>query len=124
MAKEASLRLILDSLNAAGESPEKTLDETLDLSGYKSITPGQRIALAAAASDEAVTFTDVIGLVVMSHDNPFSIRLAAGETLVANQRLFVIWANDEDTGAIQTSVLLTGNGVNEADIEVWKIEAP
>lgn len=125
MAKEASLRLIVDSLNASGESPEKTLDEVLDLAGYTGITPGRRLSLAAVAADQAVTFVGAIGLIIISHDNFFKLRLATGETLMTNLRLFVAWASDEDTALASTvNVLLTGNGTTTADIEIWIIEKP
>lgn len=125
MTKEASLRLILNSLNASGDAPEKTFDETLDLSEFTSITPGRRLSLAASASDQAVTFTGAIGIVIMSHDNYFKLRLLTGETLLTNLRLFTVWANDEDTALASTvSVLLTGNGTTPADLEIWIIEKP
>lgn len=121
--KSASLRLILEALNDTGEAAEKELDTTKDLDSYTDITPGRRIALAAAAADQAVAFTDAIGIVLVSHDNPFSLRLAAGETLLEDLTVFVVWGSATDDGVHQTSVLLTGNGDNIADIEVWIIEA-
>lgn len=127
--QNAALRLVLQHMNDSGEEPEQELDTDridqagLTLSSYSSFTV-KRIALAAAAADQAVTFTDAIGLIIVSRNYAFSIRLAAAETLVANTRLFVIWADDEDDEALSTSVLLTGNGDNVADIEVWIFEKP
>jgi len=124
MSKEATARLVVQSFNDTGEPAEKTLDETLLLSGFYDITPGRRMYLAASASDTAVTFTDVIGLVLYSHSNPFKLRLADAETQLDNLRMFVVMADDEDDGAHQTSVLLSGNGSTPSDIEIWLIEKP
>lgn len=122
--KSATLRTLLTAVNDAGEEPEKSLDESFVLASFTDFTPGRRIRLAAAAADQAVTFTDAIALLVVSHDYPFSLRLAAAETLLENLRSFLVWADDEDSGVHQTSVLLTGNGTNVADLEVWIIEKP
>ena len=128
--KEAALRIVLQHLNDTGESPEKALDTDiidqagLVLSEYTDLTPGRRVLLAAAAADQAITFTNAIALVIVSHDNAFKLRLAAGETLLTNLRAFVVWADDEDDAVKATSVLLTGNGVTTADLELWIIEKP
>ncbi len=125
----ATLRLVLQHASDTGEAPEKTLDTDgidrvgLALRDYEDVMPGRRIRLAAAADDQAVTFTNAVGLVIVSHDYPFKLRLAAGETLMENLRAFVVWADDADDGIVQTSCLLTGNGTYAADLEVWIIEA-
>ena len=124
VTKSASLRLGLEALNDVGEAPEKGVDETLDLSGYTDLTPGRRIALDPAAVDQAVTFTDAIAILIVSHDYPFSLRLVAGQALLANLRVFLVWADDELDDAHSTSVLLTGNTLNVADLEVWILEKP
>ena len=122
--KGASLRLVLETVNDTGDTPAKSVDETFDLTSFTDLTPGRRIALATTADDQPVAFSDAIGVVVLSHDYPFGIRLAAGETLMSNVRLFVVYADDENAGVLTGSFLLTGNGTNVADIEVWLIEAP
>lgn len=120
--KSAVLRLLLSSIDDTGYDPSKEADASLTLSGYTDITPGRRLTLAAGASDQALSFTEAVGLVIISHDNPFKLRIAAGETLLTNLRRFVLWCDDEDDGARATSVLLTGNGSTPADLEVWIIE--
>ena len=127
---KAALRIVLQHLNDTGESPEKSIDTDsidragLTLSGYEAITPGSRIKLAAAAAYQAVTFTDAIAIVIVSRDYPFSLRLAAAETLMENLRAFLVFADDTLDGVITTSFLLTGNGDNTADLEIWIIEKP
>ena len=123
MTPSASLSLVLSQINDVGESPAKTLSEVLALSGFTDITPGRRILLAAAAADQAVTFTDAIGILIFSHDYPFSLRVTAGQTLLEGLRCFLVWAHAEDVGIHQTSVLLTGGGTYPSDLEVWTIEA-
>lgn len=126
----AAFRLVLQHMNDTGESPEKTLDtDLLDrsglvLSGYEDITPGKRIRLTPAAADQAVTFTDALLVAIISRDYPFSWRAGLGETLFENVRFMVVGGYDTTAGVAQTSVLLSGNGTNEADLEIWIIEKP
>lgn len=126
----AALRIVLQHLNDTGESPEKSIDTDsidqagLTLSDYDALTPGARIKLAPAAADQAVLFTDAIAILIVSRDYSFSLRLAAAETLLENLRAFLVWANDTDTGIHQVSCLLTGNGADTANLEIWIIEKP
>lgn len=130
MAKTLTCRTVLELVNDSGEPPEKALDTAgidryaLLLSGFTDITPGRRIRLAAAAADQALTFTSAIAILIVSHDYPFSLRLAAGQTLLANLRQFLVFCDDTADAAAVTSVLLTGNGDNVADLEVWIVEKP
>ena len=122
--KSATLRLLLSVINDVGDQPEKEFDESLVLDSFATFTPGGRLLLAAAGADVAVTFTDAIGLLIFSHDNAFSLRLAAGEALLGNLRCHLFFCDDEIAGAHVTSVLLTGNTVTPSDIEYWIIEKP
>jgi len=122
--KELALRMILQLREDLGASPEKTLDIQHSLSSFLDATPGRMIALAPAAANQALTFTAACALVIVSRDYPFSIRLAADETLITNQRFFVSATDDEDASGLETSVLLTGNGSNTANLEVWIVEMP
>ena len=117
-------RLILQHIPDTGSAAEKEFDEELTLSGFDSLTPGQRLKLSNSATDQAVTFTDAIGVWIFSHDNPFDWRLAAGETLVENARLLFMMADDTDDGLHQISILLTGNTANDSNLEIWLIEKP
>lgn len=123
--KSASLRLILEYKDDTTESPSKDFDETLTLLDFDDATPGRRKKLTTTASDEALTFTDAIGLIVFSHNYPFSYRLKSAETLIGPTMLAVVgFAPDTTDGFHTTSILLTGNGDNVADLEIWIIEKP
>lgn len=123
------VRLLLQHVADTGESPTSELDTQASstpvlLSGFTDITPGRKLKLAPTADDYAVTFTSASTLVVFSHDYPFSYRLADGETLVGPTRLWVGAACDDETvGAIDGPILLTGNGQNQASLEIWIVEA-
>jgi len=122
--KNLTLRTIISAANDLGEQPAKELDESLTVDGFTQWRV-EYVQLAAAGADVAVAFTAAVALFVFSHDNPFSLRLAAGETLMGNLRQFgPIMCDDEDDEALTTSVLLTGNGVTPSDIEVWIVEKP
>ena len=117
-----TFRTILEQVNDVGESAAKDVDELLALSGIENWTAGQRLVLAAAAADQAVTFTDAVALFIFSHDEPFKLRLASGGTLLANLRCFLLVGDTTTTAVHSTSVLLTGNGVSPASLEIWKVE--
>ena len=130
MTQNAALRIVLQHMADTGESPEQSIDTDkigrsgFTLSGYDDITPGRRLLLAVDADDQALAFDDAIGVLLVSRDYPFSLRLADGETLMTNLRAWLAFADDTDAGVLQTSVLLTGNGVNAANLEIWIIEKP
>lgn len=121
--KNMSLRTILTYLDDIGATDRSPFDETLTLSGYSDATPGRRLTLAAAASDQAVTFTSGALVFIFSHDNTFKVRLASGETLMSNLRQFgPVMVNVATNNALSTSILLTGNGTTTADLEIHIIE--
>ena len=120
--KQLTSRQILALADDTGEPSKKDFDETLTQSGFSDLTPGRRIQLAAAASDQALTFTAGSFVKIYSHDNGFKIRLAADETLSGLIRHFCIEAQNATNAALTTSVLLTGNGSTVADLEVWIVE--
>lgn len=127
--KELFLRHVLELANDTGDAPEKTLDtdlipRALKLSGFTDVSPGRRVTVAPDADDQAVSFTAAIAFVAISHDYPFSLRLADGETLIPNLRSFTVFADDEDAAVLEDGVLLTGNGQNAADVEIWIVELP
>lgn len=121
--KSLTLALDLSQINDVGETPAKALIESFVLQGFTQFTTG-RIALAAAASDTAIAFTAAIAVIIVSHDNAFKLRIAAGETLLANLKAFVVYADDALDHVRATSVLLTGNGTTVADLEYWIVEKP
>lgn len=118
----ALLTLLVQHSDTSNGSASKELDEQLRLDGYSDFTV-KRLRLAPSAADQAVSLTDCVACVVYSHDYPFGVRLGADETLLENLRLWVAWCDDEQQGAI-SELLLTGNGDNAADLEVWLIEKP
>lgn len=130
MSLSLSSRTVLLHEEESGAAAEKSLDTHtigpagLTLTGYTDITPGKRILLAPAADDVEVAFTHACALLIVSRDYPFSLRLAAGETLLTNVRKFELFADDTDDGVLEGPVLLTGNGTNQASLEVWIVELP
>lgn len=121
--KRLDARVILSLFDDTGESPAKGFDETLSLSSFLDVTPGRRLTLAASADDQAFTFTSGAFLVIYSHTNSFKVRMAAGETLMSNLRLFgPVMVGAATNNALSTSVLLSGNGSTTADLEIWVVE--
>jgi hypothetical protein len=126
MARTVGLRILTELVDAAGLDP-CTMDSDewpgpLSLTRWK-VKREETIVVAAAASDQAFTFTAGLLLILLS-DEPFALRLAAGETLLENLRAFVVCGADEDTSSISTSVLLSGNGDNETIVKALLIEMP
>lgn len=124
--KSATLRSILELINDVGETPGCDLDEVISLSGWDNLTHKQ-FKLAAAAADVPLGLTADATLVVLySHDNPFTVRLASGEKQVTSTRLFAFMGDDEAVAAYDTAgpddILLSGNGTNEASIDAFIIE--
>jgi len=115
-----ALRLILDKINDTGEDTADSFDEALSLSGLKGFVK-QWYVLANGDADTAITLAnDVSLLVVFSHDYKFNLRLAAGETLAQNARLYAVAADDiSDTALAAGTFLLTGNGSNDSNLEIW-----
>lgn len=128
MAKKASLRIMLDFLDDDGQKASESLDTDrltggVLLAGYTAHDV-KSLLLPAAATDQAVTFTDCIGIVIVTEDFEFSARLVAGQQLMANLRCFVAWAHDTAAGIWTTSILLTGNTVTPSDLRIYIIEKP
>lgn len=121
--KNMTIRTIIQPANDTGAEPVATFDETVSLSGYSDMTASRRMTLAAAGSDVAVTFTNAALLFIFSHDNKFSLRLGAGQTLLQNLKQFgPVVVNDATNSALATSVLLSGNGTTPSDLEIWITE--
>lgn len=124
--KSLAVRVVVEHYDDDGEEPSKVFDQRIVLSGYKAINPGRQVALAAAAADQVETVNTSIGVMVFATDEgkPFKLRLASGEALLSNLRLALLIGDDEDDAIHSTTVLLTGNGTNEAPLEIWNIEKP
>jgi hypothetical protein len=123
-----ALRLILQYIADTGEAPSKEIDTQasptpLVLDSFTDITPGRKLKLSPSADDQSLSFTNAAVLVIYSHDYPFGLRLADGETLVSNLRLFQFALDDVASAGLAGPVLLTGNGQNQADLEIWIVES-
>ncbi len=119
----ASFRVIVEQSADTGDSPETSYDETFGLDGFKEDL-SKRILLEATGADVPLAFTSAIAILIYSLDNPFSLRLAAGEALLGNLMAFLVVCDDELDAAHVTSVLLTGNGSNQSQIRALVIEKP
>jgi len=128
VSKSASNRGIVDFLDDAGNKASESLDTDrltggLVLSGYTAHSVAS-IYLLSGDTDLAVTFTNAIGLLIVSEDNEFSLRLAGGETLLTDIRKLEVWGHVSTKKVASTSVLLTGNGVTPSKLKVYIIEKP
>jgi hypothetical protein len=124
--KSATLRGILELIRDTGETPSCDLDESLVLSGWEGLTH-REFKLSAAAVDTALGLVNDSSLVIIiSHDNPFSVRLKAAEKLLEDVRFFAFMATDPTAAAYDVAgpsdILLTGNGTNETQLEIYTID--
>lgn len=123
--KSITLRALLESINDVGDSPSCDFDEAVVLSGWTSDTH-KHMSLPASAADLSLGLAaDAAMVFIYSHDYPFSVRLKAAEKLIGPVRFFAFAADDEAAVAYDAgpdAILLTGNGSNAADLEVFIIE--
>jgi hypothetical protein len=122
-----ALRLILQYIADTGEAPSKEIDTQasptpLVLDSFTDITPGRKLKLSPSAEDQPLSFTSAAVLVIFSHDYPFGFRLAEGSPLIQNQRLVQFAVDDVANAGVAGPVYLTGNGQNQADLEIWIVE--
>jgi hypothetical protein len=119
--KATSIRAIIDSIPSTGAIPNTSEDKTFSLEGYLE-ADRREVTLGAAAADQALTLIgDVSGLVIVStNGEPFKIRLKAAERLIGPTMIFVCGFHDDGDAALAFSdagsVLLTGNGTNQAEL--------
>jgi hypothetical protein len=124
---EVSFQLVAEHSDDTNAQPSCVLDTNsapsgpLQLDGFKLHSMGT-IIVAPADVDKPLLFTGAVALVLLS-DEKFSLRLAAGESLLADIRSFFFMGDDADTPAHATGVCLTGNGANEAAVTYWIYEA-
>jgi hypothetical protein len=119
--KNAVLRLLLSVAQETGATPERTLDKSFPLSGFKA-TAARDLALATDASDTQVTFTNAALVVVVSRDYPFSLRLGSGETLLENLMIYAFAVADATDATALDALRLSGNGSNVANLTVYTID--
>ncbi len=124
-----ALKLVAELITQAGNDPTCELDTDEEVSGglvLKNLGPytDKVVKIGPAEVDTAVAIADAVSVIVFS-DQPVSMRLTGGETLMANGQLWVVHAFDETAEVLSaTSLLFTGNGTNEATIRIWVIEKP
>lgn len=127
-APYAALRLIAEFFNDVGEEAADEIDTGQLPSPLPLLSVTDRNAkrhtLANGATDEALTFTSAVALIIVTTDYPFTVKRASGETAWTNVRSFCVWADDTDAAVATTSVLLSGNGANDAHLLIWVIEKP
>ena len=125
-----SLRLLAEIVAQIGATPGCQIDTdedplgggVLSLNGIQQHSV-ETILVPAAASEQAVTFTDAC-MVLLIGSGPFDLRRATGETPFTNLRAFLVFADDTDDGVATTSILLDGNGVNQTTISAIIVEKP
>lgn len=81
----------------------------------------EALRVAAGAVDQAFTFTDAVAMLIFS-DEPFHIRLAAGQKQTTNIRFFGWCANTELLTVNTTSVLISVPGANPANLDILFVE--
>lgn len=127
MGKATSLRALITAVPALGATPTQSDDYTVGVEDY--LEDDRRgLTLAAGATDQAVALIgDVSALVIVStNGEPFKLRLKASERLVGPCRFFALGFASADDVALATadaaSVLLTGNGTNQAELLVIQVK--
>jgi len=119
--KWVNVRIIVTLQDDTGEEPVTSIDETYSQSAFL-VEHVDTEQIATAASDQASLFTDASALIYASKDNSFDLRLAAGETLLEDLVFFAAVSNNVANGVHQTSVLLSGNGINNASVRSVRVE--
>lgn len=116
-------RTIIEHFNNPGESADNRFDDCVYLSPLQNLTPARRLTLGAADTNIPITFTAAAALFIFSKNGQrFGLRVASGETLIPSLREFLAVSDDISRAVLTTSVLLTGNGINAADLEIWIVE--
>ena len=121
--QQVIFRFIIEHLNNPGESADKRFDDCAFLTGLQDLVASRRLVLLAAAVNQALTFTAPAAIFIFSRNGQrFNLRMASGETLITNLKAFSLVSDDITRGVATTSLLLTGNGVNNSDLEIWIVE--
>lgn len=125
--QQATLRQIVTLLDDAGQEGCDAIDTGTDpfgpitIQGYK-IASRSTVVLPVGAVDKFLGFVDATMLVLYGSGR-FSLRLAAGETLLTNLRLFAVAGQENDEGVISSSVLITAVETSEVTLRVVVVEA-
>ena len=117
----AEFRLIAYRRNAPGADPVGEVDLTTILNATGG-TLVDSFVLGAAASDQTLALPANTGILIVSKDHPFSVKLRSGETALAGLMMYLAAGNDGGTQIVGSgSMLLSGNGSNAARLEVWAV---
>ena len=126
--KSATIRVIASLIPDIGEDPTTQIDTGAlpvplpELSGLGAYRV-ESISLAPAAVDQELLLTEAVAVVIIA-DAEFSLRLAAGETLQGNLRMWAFQCGDTDAGALTAPILLTGNTISTANLTAIVVERP
>ena len=124
--KTIEVRVIVRQSNDEGDVPQKVFDETYILSGFAQCRPGERVRVASDASDTAFVHSTPAMVMLASHDYPFDVRLASGETQLTDLSLLLAVGYQSTTtmnDILSTaSLLVSGNGADAADVEHWTVK--
>lgn len=128
----ASIQAIISLMSGTGSNPVCKLDTNEELAVPLVLTDykvDQQATIIVGPSDTDLAYAlpaaGVILLMVLS-DQPVSMRLQAGETLMGNGRFWLMVADDEEAPVVDPAgdqLLFTGNGSNEASVKIWHITA-
>lgn len=124
--KSIEVQIIIRQADDEGDVPQKVFDQTYTLAGFTQCKPGERVRVASDADDLALAHSTPSLVLAASHDYPFSLRLADGETLLTDLSLFLAVGYQSTTAMndilATASVLVTGNGSDAADVEHWTVK--
>lgn len=117
----AEFRILAYRRNAPGADPVGEVDQTTILNATGG-TLVDSFVLGAAASDQTLALPANTGILVVSKDYPFSVKLRSGETALAGLMMYLAAGNDGGTQIVGSgSMLLSGNGSNASRLEVWAV---
>lgn len=127
MAKQFNMQVVAQITPDTGLEPACVLDtdndqfDALALADFDEWSI-RELQVAAGAVDTAVTFTDAL-VGVMFADGPLTVKVAAGETGLANLRFFA-WAAADTSGGHPTSILLSNPGASAVQVKFKYVETP
>jgi hypothetical protein len=124
MSRKFSPRVIAELTEADGLDPVTTVDSQewpalAAISGFKKDACAT-LVIAPGDADVAHVIGACCALVILS-DEPISVRLAGGETLMSGVQEFLLRGKDSSQTVISGPLLFTGNGANEANVKVWAV---